>query len=286
MARCVARVQGPLDLGVEGRGPPSCRRGVGVQQTGHLPQRLGPGAGAERRHVDARRDDPDDGGHPGDELRAPTEDLGARADDRPGGLESLLRERPVAGLGPDRVLEVAPVDLRHVRARAERATPDRRARDPVAHDRDILAVGLGGGAERVHVRPQVRVEPVVGQIHEPEDLLEPLVVVDDEDRERLPDHRAQQHASAGGPVRVRVRPQLGRSVPIHGAGGIDPRVPVGMALLAQEHHVVPGRSPHLDDPGGRDVGTRPLEEPPVPHQDPHARMLGVGSRWVGSRCGR
>jgi hypothetical protein len=161
------------------------------------------------------------------------------------------------------------VDLGDVPPWAERSTSDDGTRDPVAHDRDLEVMELTRRVERLDVRPQVVVELALGQIDEGANGFEALVMIDDEDRKRRADVGAEQHAPAWGVRGIPVRFQIGRPVAVHGAVGVDPGVALGMALLTEQQHVVPRRSPHLDDPGGDDVGPRALQQPSVPHEDPH-----------------
>jgi hypothetical protein len=173
------------------------------------------------------------------------------------------------------------VDLRDVGAGTEGTTADRRTRDPVTDERDLGIVRSGRGRERLDVRAQVRIELVGAEIDERTDGLEPLVVIDDEDRQRRADRRPEEHASPWRARDVRVRLQLEGAVTAHLAGGVDPGIALRMALLTEEEHVVPGRSPDLDDPSRGHVGPRALQEPAVPHEDPHvpharARPAGGG----------
>ena len=126
----VPRVERPLDLDVEPRRASVPRRPVVLEQVRHLSEGLLPRSGPERRHVDTRWDHPDVRRGLRDQLRASPEHLRARADDGEGRLQSFASERPVPGLFPDRVFEIAAVDLRDVGTRSHGAAPDRGAGDP------------------------------------------------------------------------------------------------------------------------------------------------------------
>ena len=178
------------------------------------------------------------------------------------------------------------MDLRDVSAGTERAPTDRGAGDRVTGERDLGPVPPGGRAQRLDVRVQVRTEVVIGQVDEPDDLVEPLVPVQDEDRDHRADPRAQQDAPPGRAPH-RLRRQLRRPVGVDRPERVDPRVPLGVLLLAQQQHVVTGGAVVLGHARGRDVGPRTLQEPPVPQQDARHRMLDERARPLGVRhpCG-
>ena len=265
--------------------------GIAVEQLGRFEQRLGPRSRPERGDLHTGRHDPREILDPRDQGRASREHVGGRPDDGARGLEPFARQLAVPLLDPHRVLEVAAVDLRDVSTGTERAPTDRGAGDRVTGERDLGPVPPGGRAQRVDVRVQVRTEVVIGQVDEPDDLVEPLVPVQDEDRDHRADPRAQQDAPPGRAPH-RLRRQLRRPVGVDRPERVDPRVPFGMLLLTQQQHVVTGGAVVLGHARGRDVGPRTLQEPPVPQQDARHRCStsafdrsGFDTLAVQPRCG-
>jgi hypothetical protein len=100
------------------------------------------------------------------------------------------------------------------------------------------------------------------------DLLEPFVLVQDEHRQDRADAGPERHQPARG-GRVAGRFDAGdagavdRAPAVHGADRLGPR------LLAEDDHVVAGRPERPRGLGRVDVRPGAIQQPAVPHQDPH-----------------
>ena len=287
----VAFVERALHVRIDRRRAAAGGVGIAVEQLGRFEQRLGPRSRPESCHLHTGRHDPCEVLDPRDQGRASREHVGGRPHDGARRHEPFARQLAVPVLDPHRVLEVAPVDLRDVSAGTERAPTDRGAGDRVTGERDLGPVPPGRRAQRLDVRVQVRTEVVIGQVDEPDDLVEPLVPVQDEDRDRRADPRTQQDTPPGRAPR-RLRRQLRRPAGVDRPERVDPGVPFGMLLLAQQQHVVTGGAVVLGHARGRDVGPRTLQEPPVPQQDARHRTStsafdrsGFDTFAVQPRCG-
>jgi hypothetical protein len=190
--------------------------------------------------------------------------------------QAFTGEVAVSLIDPDRVYEVASVDLRRVRAVAHRAPADHGAGHRVARDRDVRGMPGHGRTQGVDVAHEVRVELVVGELDEAFHL-EALVFVDDEHRQEPSDLGPEERhpARSGGNSRL-ADPRDSRGG--NGAVRIHEGVALGVTFLAEEKDVVSVAPELLGDPGRVDVGAASLEQPPVPLHDPHAREYACDIR--------
>ena len=209
---------------------------------------------AELVDVDARRDDLDALGVAAHLVEHFADVLGA-GEDGVGAGERLGAPAREVGPPAHRVLELGAVRLDAVRHPA-RGTDGRAEQDVVRED-EICRPEL---AQRRRVRRDVRVPLLRREVAE-QPRVEPLVLVEDEDGQQ--------------PLR-QLRHDDARAAEVE---------PLGMPLLADDGHVVPGPHPLARDRPGVDVRPGAAEQVPVPEKDPHAAEATSGGGESGKPAG-
>ena len=199
----------------------------------------------------------------------------------PGASEPLARGREEAlGLGLDRVLERAAVDLDRVGdIGRERPGQDERRHHEVPGER---GVGPRPGHDVAHggdVRVDVGRDLRVGAVGEPP-RLDALVAVQDIGGQQPAElgpprghpHRLPHHADDRTPV----RPAPHR---------VDERQRLGPGLLGDEVDHVPLSRERRDEAGGVDVRPRPVQEVAVGDEQPHGRRRTLAAASVAAAGG-
>ncbi len=211
-----------------------------------------------------------------------------RADEDPGGgLEALAGVAEEAlGVPLDGVLQGAPVHLHRVGrpAGGERPGEDRGAHDEVVGERDLRSHAVDELAHRGDVGLQVARDLLFAAPSEGA-RLDPLVAILDIHRQKAPDLRPV-HGAAPRPTwsvaagsgarglrgrgRLSQRPHPQRTLlPV--AHGVHERLALGVAILAEQVHLVSELRQRPREAGVVDVRAGPGEEVAVEDQDPRTR---------------
>ena len=224
-------------------------------------------ARAELLDVDAGRPEPGAPLEPGIVHRRPQALGGVPRTDqyaaRP--RQALAGVREEARMRLDRVLERRAVDLGRVGdvEPREPARDDDRAHHEVVGERDVGPRALRDLADGGDVALQVVVQLGVGELGERPGL-DAVVAIGDVDRQQAADVRAVDRRADGLGARL---DRQRAAVPV--AGGVDPVLLEGLAVLAQQVDLVPGALERRRQPRVVDVRAGAAQQVAVEDQDAH-----------------